>query len=332
MSDTFKALRALEVDGAVSIGVEDLSNADLPEGDVTIRVKYSTVNYKDGLALKGNQGKIMRRFPMVPGIDFAGVVEESEVSHLLPGEEVILTGWGLGESHPGGFTQKARVRSEWVIKKPDALTLQQTMAIGTAGLTAMLCVMTLEEEGVSPEKGEVLVTGAAGGVGSVGVAILGELGYQVAASTGRPETNEYLKALGAGNIIPRADLAQPARPMAAERWAGCLDTVAGQILASVLPSVQTGGCVAACGNAAGINVPMTILPFILRGVSLRGVDSNTCPIDRRQIAWDRLAKTLPRSKLDAMTVVRPLTDVMQVADEILSGQVRGRTVIDVNQL
>jgi len=331
MRDTFKALRASETDGNLELEVAELSEADLPEGDVTVRVQYSTVNYKDGLALKGNQGKIMRRFPMVPGIDFAGVVESSKSPLVKAGDEVILTGWGLGETHPGGFTQRERVKSEWVVKKPQALTSEQAMALGTAGLTAMLCVMTLEEGGVTADKGEMIVTGAAGGVGSVAVAILAELGYQVAASTGRPETEEYLRGLGASSIVPRSELEQPARPMASERWAGCVDSVAGQILASVLPSIKAGGCVAACGNTAGINVPMTILPFILRGISLRGVDSNTCPLERRQLAWDRLAATVPKAKLDAMTVVRPLSEVMQVADDILRGQVRGRIVIDVNK-
>ena len=327
---TFKALSASEEEGGVKVAIAELSDTDLSEGDVTVDVLYSTVNYKDGLAVQGNRGRVMRRLPMVPGIDFSGVVARSESSSFAEGDEVILTGWGVGETHSGGFSQRARVKGDWLVKRPQQLSLQRSMALGTAGLTAMLSAMTLEEDGLTPDRGDVIVTGAAGGVGSVSVALLSQLGYNVIASTGRVETHDYLSGLGAGAILPREELDQPPRPMAPERWAGAVDTVGGRVLPSVIAATKYGGSIAVCGNAGGVEVGTTVLPFILRGISLRGIESVNCPLERRQRAWERLASTLPMDKLDAMTTVRPLSDVKQVTEDILQGKVRGRTVIDVN--
>lgn len=329
MSGAFKALWATESDSGVNIELTELGDTDLPEGDVTVAVKYSTVNYKDGLAVQGNKSKIMRRLPMAPGIDYAGVVEESGSSEFAAGDEVVLTGWGVGESHSGGFAQRTRAKSEWLVKKPAEMSLQQTMAVGTAGFTAMLCVMALEDMGIKPDDGEVIVTGAAGGVGSVAVAILANLGYQVAASTGRESEHGYLKDLGAASIVPRSELSEPGRPLARETWAGAVDTVGSQVLANVLAGTKYCGGVAACGLAGGFDLPTTVMPFILRGVRLWGVDSVMCPQPRRSEAWARIAKDLPLSKLDAMTTTRPLADVPEITADILKGQVRGRTVIDV---
>jgi acrylyl-CoA reductase (NADPH) len=329
MGGPFKALWATESDGGVNIELVELGEGDLPEGNVTIAVKYSTVNYKDGLAVQGNKSKIMRRLPMAPGIDYAGVVEESDSEDFSAGDEVVLTGWGVGESHSGGFAQRTRAKSEWLVRKPEGLALQQTMAVGTAGLTSMLCVMALEDMGIGPDAGEIVVTGAAGGVGSVAVAILANLGYQVVASTGRESEHDYLRDLGASDILPRSELSEPGRPLAAERWAGAVDSVGSQVLANVLAGVKYCGGVAACGLAGGFDLPTTVMPFILRGVRLWGIDSVMCPQPRRSEAWARLAKDLPLSKLDAMTTVRPLSDVPDIAADILKGQVRGRTVIDI---
>ena len=326
----FKALWGTESEGKASVALrDDLTEADLPLGEVTVRVRYSTVNYKDGLAVQGNKNKIMRKLPMAPGIDWAGVVEASQSSDFKAGDEVVLTGWGVGETHSGGFAQRATAKAAWLVKKPDGLTLKQTMAIGTAGFTSMLCVMALEEAGVKPASGEVVVTGAAGGVGSVAIAILGKLGYTVAASTGRENEADYLKSLGAASIVPRAELAQPAKMLAKERWAGGVDTVGSHVLANLLSMTKYGGAVAACGLAGGMDLPTTVAPFILRGVKLYGVDSVYCPQPKRSQAWARLAKDLPLDKLDAITAVRPLADVPQLAADILKGQVRGRTVIDL---
>ena len=330
MSGTYKALWATESDDGVKVALSELTDAELPEGDVTVAVKYSGVNYKDGLAVQGNKSKIMRALPMAPGIDYAGVVEASDSAAFKPDDEVVLTGWGVGERHSGGYAQKTRAKADWLVKKPDGLSLQQTMAIGTAGFTAMLCVMALEEMGVQPGDGEVLVTGAAGGVGSVAVSVLSKLGYTVAASTGRESQHDYLKGLGAGSIVPRAELAEKGRPLASERWAGAVDTVGSQVLANVLAGIRYGGTVAACGLAGGADLPTTVMPFILRGVKLYGIDSVYCPQPKRGEAWGRLARDLPLDKLDALTTVRPLADVPAVTAEILKGQVRGRTVIDVN--
>jgi len=323
---TFRAIAALEPGPA---GLVELTDADLGDGDVTVAVAYSSLNYKDGLAVTG-KGKIMRSHPMIAGIDLAGVVESSDSPDWKPGDEVLVTGWGLSESHSGGFTQRQRVQSGWLTRKPDGLTLQQTMAVGTAGLTAMLCVLAIEGVGVVPGDGEVVVTGAAGGVGSVAVAVLAELGYAVAASTGRPETHDYLRSLGASTIVEREELATAGRPLDKERWLGGVDTVGSQTLATVLAQTRYRGAVAACGLAGGNDLPTTVLPFILRNVALLGVDSVMCPAPVRAEAWSRLGTDLLTDLLDSMTTVRPLTDVPALAEQILAGQTRGRVVIDTS--
>ncbi len=330
MADSYKALWATEADDKVSCAVTELTDADLPDGEVTVRIRYSTVNYKDGLAVNGNKSRIMRKFPMAPGIDYAGVVEASDSADFAPGDEVVLTGWGVGEFHSGGLAQKTRTKAEWLVRKPAALSLEQTMALGTAGFTAMLAVMALENHGVTPGDGEVVVTGAAGGVGSVAVALLAKLGHQVVASTGREAEHGYLEDLGAASILPRAEVSEPGRPLASERWAGGVDTVGSQVLANLLATTRRDGTIAACGLAGGFDLPMTVMPFILRGVTLAGIDSAFCPMPRRQAAWDRLGRDMPLDKLDAMTQVRGLDQVAEIAALILKGQVRGRTVIDVD--
>jgi len=311
--------------------LQELTDDQLPDGDVTVAVKFSSLNYKDGLAVSG-KGKIIRSFPMVCGIDLAGIVESSESPKFQPGDDVVVTGWGLSETSPGGYTQKQRVKSDWLVKRPEPLTLQQTMAIGTAGLTAMLCILALEDNGLTPDaEGEVLVTGAGGGVGSVAVAVLSKLGYTVAASTGRQETHDFLKGLGATTIIDRAELATAGKPFDKERWAGAVDTVGSQTLATVLAQTRYGGGVAACGLAGGNDLPTTVLPFILRGVSLLGVDSVMCPTPRRAKAWGRLATDLPTDKLEELTTVEPMTRIAELAEEILAGRTRGRVVIDTSK-
>jgi putative YhdH/YhfP family quinone oxidoreductase len=330
MSETFNAFLAEDVGGKTQVSLKQLNTADLPEGDVTLRVAYSTINYKDGLAITG-KAKIARRLPMVCGIDLAGTVEASSSSAYKPGDQVLVNGWGLSESHWGGFSQKARVKSDWLVPVPSAFSLKQTMAIGTAGYTAMLAVMGIEHAGVKPSEHEVIVTGAAGGVGSVAIAILAKLGYKVAASTGRPELKDYLASLGATTIVERAALATPSgRPLDSERWAAGVDSVGGETLASVLRQTRTGGAVAACGLAGGANLPTTVMPFILRGVSLIGIDSVMCPKAKRLEAWQRLARDLPMDKLDAMSTVEPMSKLPELAAAILDGKIRGRVVIDVN--
>ncbi len=331
-NETFSALLLEEREGKVTASIQQLSEAQLPAGDVTVRVRASTLNYKDGMIIKGI-GRLVRTYPHVPGVDFAGVVESSSHPGFAAGDEVVLTGWRVGEIHWGGYAQKARVKGDWLVKRPDGLSLSQTMAIGTAGFTAMLAIQALEAHGLSPDKGEVLVTGAAGGVGSVAVAILAKLGYQVAASTGRASEHDFLRGLGAATIIERAELsAPPSRPLAAERWAGAIDAVGGTTLASVLTGVKYGGSVASCGLAGGSDLTTTVLPFLLRGVNLLGIDSVMCPKAARVAAWDRLAKDLPLDKLDALTGHAGLKDLPALAEQILHGQVRGRLVIDVDQV
>lgn len=326
----FKALLLEESDGKVTSSVQELDEARLPEGDVTVAVDYSTLNYKDGMIVKGI-GRLVRTYPHVPGVDFAGTVAESGHPDFKPGDKVVLTGWRVGEVHWGGYAQKARVKGDWLVRLPDGLGSKQAMAIGTAGFTSMLAVMALEEHGLTPDKGEVLVTGAAGGVGSVAAAILAKLGYQVAGSTGRAETHDYLKSLGVATIVDRAELAEaPGRPLDKERWAGCIDAVGGTTLASVLTQMAYRGSVAAVGLAGGNKLETTVIPFLLRGVNLLGIDSVMCPIERRKTAWQRLTGDLPLEHLDAMTSVSGLGDLSGLADDILKGQVRGRTVIDVN--
>ncbi len=331
-STEFKAL-VLEQgdDRKVSSSIQTLANDQLPEGDVTVAVKYSTLNYKDGMIVKG-LGRLVRDYPHIPGIDFCGVVEESNSPDYKPGDEVILTGWRVGEIHWGGFATRARVKSDWLVPLPKGLSLRQSMEIGTAGLTAMLAIMTLEEHGLSTDReGEVLITGAAGGVGSVAVSVLSGLGYNVAAGTGREETHEYLKSLGASSIVGRDELSEaPKGPLGKERWIACVDNVGGAMLGNVLGSIAYWGTVASVGNAGGIELNTNVLPFLLRGVNLCGIDSNTCSKARRIIAWDRLVSDLPLEKLESGIEVAGLADLPDLAGKILQGQVRGRMVIDVN--
>jgi acrylyl-CoA reductase (NADPH) len=324
----FRALVASKGDGGTTVGWQELGESDLMEGDVTVRVSHSTVNYKDGLAV-AQKAPVVRRWPMVLGIDFAGTVTTSSHPEFKAGDEVILNGWGCGETHFGGYAQLARVKGDWLVKKPAGFTTAETMAIGTAGYTAMLCVLALEKNGVRPDRGSVVVTGAAGGVGSVAIALLAKLGYQVIASTGRASEAEYLKGLGASEIIDRAELAGQARPLNKERWAGGVDVVGSNTLANVLSMTKYGGAVAACGLAQGMDLPTSVAPFILRGVTLAGVDSVMAPKAKRVEAWNRLARDLDRTKLAAMTVTQPLAEVTALAPDILAGKVRGRVVLEV---
>jgi acrylyl-CoA reductase (NADPH) len=325
----FRALVLHEEGGKVVPRLEQIDEERLPPGDVTVRVEYSTLNYKDGMILEG-QGRLVRQYPHVPGIDFAGTVERSDSPEFKPGDPVILTGWRVGEVHWGGYAGKAQVKAEWLVRRPERLSARQTMAIGTAGFTAMLAVIALERHGLAPDAGEVLVTGAAGGVGSIAVSILSKLGYKVAASTGRPELRDYLQGLGAAELIERCALAEkPARPLDRERWAGAVDAVGGNTLATILTQLKYRASVAACGLAGGSDLPATVIPFLLRGVNLLGIDSVMCPRDERIEAWGRLARDLPLDRLDQLTQIVPLADVAALAPRILKGEVRGRVVIDL---
>jgi len=313
-------------------GVEDITEDMLPQvdGGVTVAVEYSTVNYKDGLCI-GPGGGLVRNYPHVPGIDFAGTVEASDDDRYKPGDKVVLTGWRVGEAHWGGYAQKARVKADWLVPLPKGLDARQAMAVGTAGFTAMLAVNALEDHGMTPEQGEVLVTGAAGGVGSVATAILAGLGYEVAGVTGRPETADYLTGLGASRIVARDEINETTkRPLEAETWAGCVDAVGGAMLARVLGQMKYGASVAAVGLAGGAGLPATVIPFLLRGVNLLGIDSVMQPYDNRLRAWDRIARDLPMDKLEAMIVPATLEDLPKLGADILKGQVRGRVVVDVN--
>lgn len=328
----FKAL-VVEKDaesGKTSAAVKEISLEDLPEADVTVAVEYSTVNYKDGLCI-GPGGGLVRNYPHVPGIDFAGTVEASDDDRYKPGDKVVLTGWRVGEAHWGGYSQKARVRADWLVPLPEGLDTRKAMAVGTAGFTAMLAVMALEDHGMEPGHGPVLVTGAAGGVGSVATAILANLGYEVAGVTGRPETGDYLKSLGATTIVPREEINETVkRPLESETWAGCVDAVGGAMLARVLGQMKYGASVAAVGLAGGAGLPATVIPFLLRGVNLLGIDSVMQPYANRLRAWQRIATDLPMDKLEAMIHPATLTDLPQLGADILKGQVRGRVVVDVN--
>jgi acrylyl-CoA reductase (NADPH) len=327
---TFKAFLLTRGDDKVqSLDWTDVDEQDLMDGDVTVAVSHSTVNYKDGLALTGSS-PVVRRWPMIPGIDFAGTVRESGHDGIAAGDEVVLNGWGVGETHFGGYAEVARVPGQWLVPKPAAFTAAQTMAVGTAGYTAMLCVLALEDHGVTPERGPVLVTGAAGGVGSIGVSLLSRLGFEVHASTGRAaEEGDWLRSLGASEIVDRSELSEPGRPLGKERWAGAIDSVGSHTLANVLAQTRYGGTVAACGLASGMDLPASVAPFILRGVTLAGVDSVMAPRERRVEAWGRLAELLDAAALDAVTTTRPLADAPDLAPEILAGKVRGRVVLTV---
>ena len=330
MTDIFRAIRLAKTEGGQETQFLDLTEADLMDGDVTVRVDHSTVNYKDGLALTG-KSPVVRVWPLIPGIDFAGVVESSSNPAFKPGDRVVLNGWGVGETHHGGYAQKARVKGDWLVKLPDAISNARAMAIGTAGYTAMLCVLALEKQGVTPDKGEVLVTGAAGGVGSVAIAILSKLGYRVIASSRRKDSEgDYLRGLGAADVIDAAELSAPGRPLGKERWAGAVDSVGSHTLANVLAQTRYGGAVAACGLAQGLDLPASVAPFILRGVTLAGIDSVMRPKADREDAWARLARDLDLAKLDAMTTTAGLSEVPRLGAEIVEGKVRGRVVIDVN--
>jgi acrylyl-CoA reductase (NADPH) len=325
----FKALmvRKDEESGKTSAAVEEIGLDDLPQAEVTVSVEYSTVNYKDGLCI-GPGGGLVRKYPHVPGIDFAGTVEASEDDRYKPGDKVVLTGWRVGEAHWGGYSQKARVKADWLVPLPEGLDTRQAMAVGTAGFTAMLAVMALEDHGIKP--GPVLVTGAAGGVGSVATAILAALGHKVAAVTGRPEQAAYLESLGATQIVARDELNETVkRPLEAETWGGCVDAVGGAMLARVLGQMEYGASVAAVGLAGGANLPATVIPFLLRGVNLLGIDSVMQPYDNRVRAWQRIAKDLPMDKLEAMVTPATLADLPGLGADILKGQVKGRVVVDV---
>lgn len=323
----FKALVLNQQDKNTTAEITHLQESQLPEGDVQIAVKYSSLNYKDGLAITG-KGRIVRNFPMIPGIDLAGTVTQSEDPRYQVGDEVVLTGWGVGEGHWGGMAEKASLKGEWLVPMPERLTAKQVMAIGTAGFTAMLCVQAIVDGGIQPEDGEILVTGASGGVGSVAVTLLAELGYQVAAVTGRAEKNgKLLTSLGAARIVERAELESPAKPLEKQLWAGAVDTVGSKILAKVLAQTHYNGVVAACGLAGGFDLPTTVMPFILRNVRLQGIDSVNCPRDKRLQAWDKLAELLPESfYTDAISEVS-LEEAIEAAEKITNGQVTGRTVI-----
>ncbi|HEX3497752.1 MAG TPA: MDR family oxidoreductase [Stellaceae bacterium] len=329
MSD-FTALVLHEADGKVTPRIERVDAAALPAGDVTVAVEYSTLNYKDGMILKG-LGRLVRKYPHVPGVDFAGTVESSDSPDFAPGDKVVLTGWRVGEAQWGGYAQKARVKAGMLVKLPAGLSTKRAMALGTAGFTAMLAVMALERHGLKPCDGEVLVTGAAGGLGSVAVAILSRLGHLVTASTGRAATHDYLHELGATTIVDRATLAKvPERPLDSERWAGAVDAVGGATLATILTQLRYRASVAACGVAGGSDLPATVIPFLLRGVNLLGIDSVMCPLPERVAAWDRLVRDLPMDRLDAMTETVPLAKLPALAGAILKGETRGRVVVDVN--
>ena len=325
---TFQAIVIEKTEGGTKAALTQFDEANLMDGDVTFRVEYSTLNYKDGLAITG-KAPVVRRFPMIAGIDAAGTVESSTNPAWKPGDKVILNGWGCGETHLGAYAAKARVKGEWLVRLPGSMTARDAMAIGTAGYTAMLAVMALERHGLTPERGPVAVTGAAGGVGSVAIAILAKLGFAVHAVTGRPEEADYLKGLGAAEIVERKELAGPAKPIAKERWAGAVDAVGSTTLANLLSMTRYGGAVAACGLAGGMDLPTSVAPFILRGVCLYGINSVMCPIERRREAWKRLETDLDRQKLAAITREIGLSEVSGAAADILAGKVRGRIVVSI---
>lgn len=325
---TFEAFVLTKGDDGQQLAWTDVDESDLMEGDVTVRVSHSTLNYKDGLALTG-ASPVVRRWPMIPGVDFVGTVAESSHQGIAPGDIVVLNGWGAGETHLGGYAQRARVPGEWLVPLPPAFTPAQSMAIGTAGYTAAMCVLALERHGVAPDDGPVLATGATGGVGSVAVALLAAAGFEVVASTGKAEEAAYLQHLGAGQVMDREELSGPARPLAKERWAAAVDTVGSHTLANVLAGTRYGGTVAACGLAGGMDLPASVAPFILRGVTVAGVDSVMAPMPVRLAAWERLARDLRPATLDDMTRTHPLSDAPALAEDIVAGRIRGRVVLTV---
>ncbi|HXK55841.1 MAG TPA: MDR family oxidoreductase [Gammaproteobacteria bacterium] len=328
-SDRFKALLVERENGRTSTQIRLLSDQQLPEGDVLVGVTCSSLNYKDGLAVTG-RGKIVARYPHVPGVDFAGTVLDSKSDAFAPGEQVLLTGWGVGERHWGGFSQRARVKSDWLVRMPAGLNAHRAMAIGSAGLTAMLCVMTLEDAGIVPDSGPVVVTGAAGGVGSLAVVLLSELGYEVAAVTGRESTHGFLRELGATQLLSREEMSRPPRPLESQRWAGGIGVVGGVMLARLLAETRYGGAVAATGLAGDATLTTSVMPFILRNVSLRGVESVTPPRPLREVAWSRLSATLPQKSYQRIARVIPLEEVEAAAKAILAGEIRGRVLVDPN--
>jgi acrylyl-CoA reductase (NADPH) len=325
---TFKAIRIDKGDKGTTAALTQFDEAELMDGDVTVRVEWSTLNYKDGLALTG-KAPVVRRFPMIAGVDFAGTVEQSTHPKWKAGDKVVCTGWGMGETHLGAYAEKARVKGDWLVRLPEGLSAREAMAIGTAGFTAMLAVLALEKHGLSPNSGPVVVTGAAGGVGSVATAVLAKLGYHVIASTGRASEADYLKRLGAAEVIDRSELSAPPKPLGKERWAGGVDSVGSTTLANLLSMTKYGGAIAACGLAAGMDLPSSVAPFILRGVCLLGIDSVMCPLPARQAAWQRLAADLDRQKLSEITSEIGLGDVVGMGAKILAGGVRGRMVVKI---
>ncbi|MBL8907059.1 MAG: oxidoreductase [Rhizobiales bacterium] len=324
----FRAIQVNKTDSGQEVAFVDLTESDLMDGDVTVAVEHSTVNYKDGLAVTG-KGPIIRKFPLIPGIDFAGTVASSSNAEWKPGDRVVLNGWGVGETHHGGYAGLARVPGDWLVRVPEPMTTADAMAIGTAGYTAMLCVMALEHEGVKPSDGDVLVTGAAGGVGSIAIAVLAKLGFKVVASTGRLEESDYLKGLGAASVIDRKEFDTPVKPLARARWAAAVDAVGSVTLANVLSQTNPEGTVAACGLAQGMDLPTSVAPFILRGVKLIGVNSVTCPKARRIEAWRRLSVDLDLAKLRGLSRHVKLDDVPRIAADIVAGRIRGRVVVDL---
>ena len=325
---TFKAIRIDKAEKGTTAALTQFDEAELMEGDVTVAVEWSTLNYKDGLAVAG-KAPVVRRFPMIAGIDFAGTVEQSSHPAWKLGDKVVCTGWGMGETHLGAYAERARVKGDWLVRLPDGVSTREAMAIGTAGFTAMLAVLALEKQGLSPSSGPMVVTGAAGGVGSVAIAVLAKLGYHVIASTGRMSEAPYLKSLGAAEVIDRNELSGPAKPLAKERWTGGVDSVGSTTLANLLSMTKYGGAISACGLAAGMDLPSSVAPFILRGVCLLGIDSVMCPIEPRKAAWERLARDLDRSKLSEITHEINLDQVIGMGPKILAGQVRGRIVVKI---
>ncbi len=329
MSDTFKAIRIDKDNETQKVNLVELNENDLMEGDVLVDITHSTLNFKDGLALTGSS-PVVRTFPMIPGIDFSGVVKNSDSDKFSEGDRVVLNGYGLSESHFGGYSERARVNSDHLLKLPENINNKQAMAIGTAGYTAMLCVLALEDHGITPADGTILVSGASGGVGSVAISLLSDLGFNVEASTGKLEETDYLNSLGAGSVIDRSELSEPSRPLGKERWSGAIDSVGSQTLANILSQISYGGAVSACGLAQGMDLPSTVMPFILRGVSLLGIDSVMAPMNLRERAWLRLSSDINIKKLEEMIIDTTLDQLETLAAKILKGEVRGRVVVNIN--